>query len=99
MHLLLADDLKLVKKDAEQVFGSDWQKIDAIRREAILDMVYNLGLPHFKSFVNFIDAVRKQNWKRAASELLLSEAARKNYSRYNRISLVIDTGEEKYFSE
>jgi len=98
MHLLLADDLKSVLTDAVRVFGSDWHKIDTVRQEAILDIIYNLGLPHFKGFVKFIDAVKKQDWKKAASELLLSEAARKNYSRYNHVSLVIDTGDEKYFN-
>lgn len=98
MHLLLAADLKSVKMDAVRVFGSDWHKIDTVRQEAILDIIYNLGLPHFKGFVNFIDAVKVGAWKKAASELLLSEAARQNYSRYNHVSLVIDTGDAKYFT-
>ena len=82
MLLLLTDDLNSIKKEAQQVFGSVWKEIDTPRREAILDTLYNLGLPHFKTFTQFIDAVRRRDWKAAASELLLSEAARKNHRRY-----------------
>jgi len=98
MHLLLVDDLKNTKADAVNVFGNEWQKIDNVRKEAILDILYNLGLTHFKTFTNFIEAVKKHNWNQAASELLLSEAARQNYSRYNHVALVIDTGNDKYFN-
>lgn len=99
IELLLADDLKNVTMEAISVFGSDlWNQIGEPRREAIIDILFNLGLPHFKQFVNFIDAVKQQDWKQAASELLLSEAARQNYSRYNHVALVIDTGDEKYFN-
>lgn len=98
MHLLLAGDLTTVKADAVKVFGDKWDQIDTIRQEAILDIIYNLGLPHFKQFQKFIAAVKVADWRTAASELLLSQAARQNYSRYNHISLVIDTGDEQYFN-
>lgn len=98
LELLLTDDLKNVKSEAVRVFGDHWHQIDTVRQEAIIDILFNLGLPHFLGFVNFIDAVKIQDWKTAASELLLSEAARQNYSRYNHVALVIDTGDEKYFN-
>lgn len=97
LELLLLNDLKNVKMEAVSVFGKDWHKIDTVRQVAIIDIMFNLGLPHFKTFEKFINAVKAQDWKTAASELLLSEAARQNYSRYNRVSLVIDTGDKDYF--
>ncbi len=95
--LLLTDDLNTVRKQAEGVFGSHWLQIDAIRREAIIDVLYNLGLPHFKEFKKFIAAVTAKKWHDAAAELLLSKAARENITRYHRAAAVIETGDERYF--
>ena len=97
LELLLTDDLKVTKADAVTVFGDTWDKIDTVRQEAILDVIYNLGLTHFKGFHNFIASVKKQDWQKAASDLLLSEAARENITRYHRSASVIQTGDEKYF--
>ena len=96
--LLLTDDLNTTRKDAVTVFGqSVWNAIDGVRKEAILDVVFNLGLPHFKTFVNFIGAVKANDWDKAAAELLLSEAARENILRYHRNATVLQTGDAKYF--
>ena len=98
IHLLFIDDLRIIEEEAEQVFGSVWNEIDQTRKEAILDMIYNLGLPHFKSFHKFIADVRVKDWNAAASEVLLSEAAQENIDRYNRIYNIIRTGDERYFN-
>ena len=97
--LLLTDDLNNVRKEAVAVFGqSVWGSIADVRKEAILDVVFNLGLPHFKTFVNFIGAVKASDWDKAAAELLLSDAARENILRYHRNATVIQTGDAKYFN-
>ena len=96
--LLLTDDLNTTRKDAVTVFGqSAWNAIDGVRKEAILDTIFNLGLPHFKTFVNFIGAVKRGDWETAAAELLLSDAARENIIRYHRNATVLRTGDERYF--
>lgn len=97
IQLLLADDLKNVVKEAEQVFGNTWQRLDSVRKEVIVDVLFNLGLPEFRQFVKFIAAVNTGNWDVAASELLLSEAARENIVRYHRAATVLRTGDAKYF--
>lgn len=98
IELLLTHDLKETINSAIAVFGKDvWDHIDAVRQEAIIDILFNLGLTHFKTFTKFIDAVKKRDWRTASTELLLSKAARQNYTRYHHVSLVIDTGEEHYF--
>lgn len=98
MMLLLTDDLKTAQKDAIKVFGvTVWSKIESVRKEAILDLIYNLGLTHFREFTHFIDDVKKQDWGKAASDLLMSEAARQNIARYHRLASVLQTGDERYF--
>lgn len=94
VHLLLVDDLKSAQNDAISVFGAQvWSSIAEARREAILDTVFNLGLPHFQEFVNFIGAVKRKDWKTAAAELLLSDAARKNIIRYHNNARILLEGE------
>ena len=68
------------------------------RRSIIVDVLFNLGLPHFKQFVEFIKAVKAGNWDVAASELLLIQrGTRKNIVRYHRNAVVIQTGDAQYF--
>ena len=98
IQLLLTDDLNSVRRDAVVVFGDAvWGSIEEPRKEAILDVVFNLGLPRFKKFVNFIEAVKDSDWDRAATELLKSEAALENPERYFRNYRVVRTGNENYF--
>ena len=96
--LLLTDDLNNVRREAVSVFGqSVWGSVDGVRKEAILDVVFNLGLPRFKQFVKFIGAVKSADWDTAATELLKSEAADENPERYFRNYRVVRTGNAKYF--
>ena len=96
--LLLTDDLNNVRREAVSVFGqSVWASVDGVRKEAILDVVFNLGLPRFKQFIKFIAAVKSADWDTAAAELLKSEAADENPERYFRNYRVMRTGNAKYF--
>lgn len=97
VQLLLTSDLNNSRKEAISVFGN-WDKIDIPRREALVNLVFNLGLPNTKLFVNFIDAVNNTDWNLAANELLLSQAATDNITRYHDISNVIRTGDKRYFN-
>ena len=97
MQLLLMDDLKNVISEAKKVFPKVWNQVDPVRQEVIVDVLFNLGLTHFKKFVNFIDVVKRQDWQSAGDELLKSTAARENPSRYFRNYHVIVTGNGEYF--
>ena len=96
--MLLTDDLNNVRKEAEQVFGEAWAGIDLVRREVVVNVLYNLGLTRFRQFKKFIAAVKAGKWHEAATELLLSEAARENITRYHRDATVLQTGDERYFN-
>ena len=98
IHLLLTDDLKNTVSEAKSIF-KNWDTIDEPRREAILDLLFNLGVTHFKTFVKFIAAVQSDKWDEASRELLLSVAARQNPTRYLHLYHVVQTGDEKYFEK
>ena len=85
IHLLLLDDLKSTQNDAVTVFGAElWGKIGENRKEALLDTIFALGLPHFKEFEKMIGAIKAGNWNDAATELLKSEAADEAPGRFFR---------------
>ena len=96
IHLLLTNDLKNVVKEATGIFNN-WDTIDEPRREVILDLLFNLGLTHFRKFKKFIAAVQVSDWKVAARELLLSVAAHQNPTRYIRNIRVLETGDASNF--
>lgn len=96
VHLLLVNDLREFVREAKTVFP-EWDSIDPPRREAILDVLFNNGLPHFKKFEDFIADVKARDWEKAGDDLLLSEAARENIVRYFRNASVIRTGDARHF--
>ena len=48
IQLLLTDDLNTVRRQAEEVFGDGWGKIDVVRKEVIVSLIYNLGAAAFQ---------------------------------------------------
>ena len=97
IQLLLTNDLHTTVRETEKVFASIWHDFNDGRKEALIDTVYNLGLPRFQKFVRFIAAVKSEDWETAAAELLRSRAAAQNPVRYFRNAAVIRTGNGKYF--
>lgn len=64
-----------------------------VRFEAIVDMVYNLGLPTFKKFKNMETAIRDKDWYRASFEALDSKWFSQVGDRALRIVKEIAKGE------
>lgn len=97
VSLLLFSNLYNISQEAKHIFGETWNTLDPARKEAIADMLYNLGVTKFKEFKKFIDAIFAKDYIRASQEVLLSLAAKQNSARYHRISKVIETGDVSYF--
>jgi lysozyme len=69
--MMLSNDIFRIKREAVDNFA--WFKsLDLVRQDVVLSMLFNMGLDHFKTFTKFIDALRIQNYERAASEMLAS---------------------------
>ena len=98
VEFLLVSDLRNTTHDAIEVFGEQiWQEISPARRLAILDILFNLGMPRFRKFVNFIESVRGKDWQKASIDLLLSQAARENIVRFYRAAVVTRTDNKRLF--
>lgn len=91
IDLMLTNDISDAIYDLQGNF--DWYKyLSPNRKRAVLNMVFNLGLPRFKGFKRMIKALETGNFDRAALECLDSKACRQAPDRYGRIANEIRKG-------
>ena len=57
-------------------------------------MMFNLGMPRLKGFVNMLSALEKGNWLDATDEMLNSKWAKQVGSRSSRLAEMMETGED-----
>ena len=57
-------------------------------------MMFNLGMPRLKKFVNMLKAIEAGAWRSAAVEMLDSKWAEQVGNRASRLSEMMETGEE-----
>jgi lysozyme len=88
----LTDDLGKAAADAQSL--PDWAALDTAAREnAVIELVFNLGLHKWEQFMKTRDAIQEQDWPTAAAQLLQSRwAAQVGAVRSQRIHDYILTG-------
>jgi len=89
---LLNNDIKKAKEDVKKVFGEVYYELDPVRQSVLIDMMFNLGLPRFLTFKNFIKAVKEKNFLKASQEMLDSRWAKQVKKRAERLSYIMRTG-------
>jgi lysozyme len=87
--LLFEDDFNQAKKDYEKL-GLD---LDSVRKAVIIDMLFNLGLIRFRSFVKMIDALKAEDYLLAAKEMIASRWAEQTKSRALELAAMMRNGE------
>lgn len=96
---IFQDDLDIVLADVRRVFL--WfDELDDVRQAAVIDMVFNMGLPTFQKFRNTISFLERGEYISAAAEILRGSGPG-GKSRYyddvgvraERISRMLETGE------
>lgn len=89
---LLRNDIQAVEKKLE-VLG--WfRELGRVRRKVIIDMCFNLGYSGLISFHNMISAIKNDNYRVAADEMLDSKWAEQVGKRATRLSKMMRTGED-----
>ena len=88
---MLKNDIANSQRELEQFAW--FRRLDSRRKDAILNMHFNLGLPRLLSFKNMIAALDDGDYKRAADEALNSRWAEQVGERAVRISLIIRYGD------
>ncbi len=88
---LLDHDIQRVLKEATESFP--WfNSLNVARQDAILDMLFNLGMENFLEFHLFLDAIRVQNFPVAADEMLKSTWSKQVGVRALELSDIIRLG-------
>ncbi len=91
VNLMLQNDIEDKQKRLEQF---PWYVgLDEVRRAAITNMAFNLGVSGLLRFPHMIAALAVQDWATANSEMLNSAWSRQVGDRANRLALQILRGE------
>jgi lysozyme len=68
------------------------QGLDDVRRSALLNMTFNMGIGRLCDFTKFLAALRVEDWKTARNEMLDSQWAKQVGARAQRLAIQIETG-------
>jgi lysozyme len=92
VEYLLINDVQRCIEELDGAF--DWFKdLDEVRREAMINLCFNLGLTKLRKFVNALEAMKQRNYNKAAAEFLNSKWANQVGERSREVAQMIRTGE------
>ena len=86
---MLINDIKRFEKEARDIF-SDFDELDDVRHEVIINMLFNLGKSRFLKFKKFIKAVKERDFKKAAEEMLNSKWAIQVKNRAKELAFAME---------
>ena len=89
---LLENDIARVIKELSLEY-SWFNDLDDVRRDAMIDISFNLGATKLRKFVLALDAMEKADYKSASEEFLDSEWSRTVKGRSVELASMIATGE------
>ena len=91
---LLDEDITAATADA--IAALPWiVRIDEARREALINLRFNLGLAGLLKFRKMLEAAEQGLWATAAAELRDSKHREQTGSRNERLALQLETGERQ----
>lgn len=90
--MLLRNDLQRV--DAQLQEHLPWTlQLDPVRRDAIRNMCFNLGIAGLMEFHHTLSALQRSDWSEAADDMLASRWAQQVGSRAQRLACQVRTGQ------
>ena len=91
IDFILANDVRRVNTELVDTFK--WYKsLDTPRKDAMMDMAFNMGLPRLKQFKKSLAAMAKADYELAAAEFLDSRWARQVGNRAITVTDMIRSG-------
>jgi lysozyme len=90
--------LYLLQNDIDRCYSElsvfNWfHELDQIRQEALISMLFNLGLPRLLTFKKMIARLMAKEYSQAAEEIINSLYARQVGDRANELAYMIERGE------
>jgi lysozyme len=92
VNYLLENDIARVIKELSLEY-SWFNDLDDVRRDAMIDISFNLGATKLRKFVLALDAMAKADYKSASEEFLDSDWSRTVKGRSIELAKMIATGE------
>ena len=92
VDFLLENDIARVIKELSLEY-SWFNDLDDVRRDAMIDISFNLGATKLRKFVLALDAMAKADYKSASEEFLDSDWSRTVKGRSLELASMIATGE------
>ena len=89
--MLLAHDIDTAVRGLDRR-APWWIELDTIRRQVLIDMVFNLGINGFMKFKKTIAAIKSKDWEEAALEMMDSKWATQVGGRATELSEMMRTG-------
>lgn len=99
------EDMGISEKEAEMLLMSDIERcyeeldvfswfhdLDQVRQEAMVNMLFNLGLPTFLEFKRTLKFMAEGAYSQAAAEMLDSKWANQVGDRANELAYMVETG-------
>jgi len=100
------EDTGISEKEAEMLLMSDIQRcyeeldvfswfhdLDQVRQEAMVNMLFNLGLPTFLEFKRTLKFMAEGAYSQAAAEMLDSKWATQVGDRASELAYMVETGQ------
>ena len=88
---LLNNDIARVRREVRRAFP--WfSKVNPVRKDVVLNMVFNLGLQRFRGFRKAIAAIKAQDWDEAARQMLDSQWASQVGRRARELAAMMRRG-------
>lgn len=87
----------MLRNDIEQCYEelsvfSWFEDLDQVRQEALINMLFNLGLPTFLKFKKTLKYVAEGKYSQAAAEMLNSKWATQVGDRAKELAYMMETG-------
>jgi lysozyme len=89
--MLLNNDIARVRREVVGAF-SWFPGLNPVRKDVVLDMVFNLGLTRFRRFKKAIAAIKAKDWEKAAREMLNSQWAKQVGRRARELAAMMNRG-------
>jgi len=91
-YYLLDNDIDKALRDCAQKFGPWFGELDPVRQSVLVQMAFNLGIGGLSQFTQTLAAVRRGDYKDAASLMLQSKWASQVHGRAARLAAQMETG-------
>jgi lysozyme len=89
---LMIRQLDATERECQRAFADFWPELDEVRREALVEMAYQMGMERLLGFKKMLAAVRAKDWNAAQIEAIDSRWYRQTPERAKRTARQLATG-------